>query len=312
MPGGFKQKLDRIAIRLAAQSLAPPCPDPYQGPEAMELVQTAGFLTPPEITPHLSWGPDGAFQFLSTRPTGPSENNHVRGKFYLGSSNWRQRPFVVLVHGWNAEVHYKSILPLVARALNRRGFNAALLQLPYHLQRRPRSRQGSCDFICDNIPGMLRVTRQAIADMHSLLIWARAQGCPTSALWGFSLGAWLIGLHSCHSALADAAVLTTPVSNLERAVNELEFCHPIRAALTVAPVPIRSLNLSSHPLRLSPDAISVMEGEYDLFVPAETYQELAKAWNLRAWVRVPQSHISVLTSPSAMKQSIRWLAERLL
>ena len=168
-----------------------------------------------------------------------------------------------------------------------------------------------CDFICDNIPGMLHATRQALADIHSLLRWARAQGCPATGLWGFSLGAWLAGLHVCHAANQDAAILTTPVSNLERGIAELPFCFPIRAALGVAPVPLGRLNLQSLRPAIQPDRILVSQGLYDLFVPPETYSTLADAWNLSGWEAVAQSHISILASPRTMRGNVAWLKETL-
>jgi hypothetical protein len=99
------------------------------------------------------------------------------------------------------------------------------------------------------------------------------------------------------------------VSNLERAVQELEFCHPIRAALQVAPIDLCALNLQARTPKIAGERILVVQARDDLFVPADTYRELATAWKLPSWAIVPQSHITILVSRKAMRQSIEWLEE---
>jgi hypothetical protein len=91
----------------------------------------------------------------------------------------------------------------------------------------------------------------------------------------------------------------------------LAFCHPIRSGLGGAELDLTRLNLTRNRPKIPPDAIQVVQSEYDLFVPHGTYEDLAHAWSLGGWLREPQGHISVLTSRQAMKRSIRFLRERL-
>jgi pimeloyl-ACP methyl ester carboxylesterase len=307
----WKQRLDQFVISAAARSLPPPCPDPGQCAEAEELARNAELFIPPEIPADITFSPHGdVFHFKSTVSSPSEKNNLVRGRLFRAGEDWQRRPFLLVVHGWNAELHYRRICPLLARGLNRRGMNAALIQLPFHMERRPGGRHA--DFICDNIPGMLNATRQAIADFNALLVWAKQQGCPKTALWGFSLGGWLAGLHLCASAAQDAAVLAIAVSNLERAIRDLEFCHPIRAALGVAPIDASRLNLATLKPRIAPERILLVEAIYDMFVPSETFREVAGAWGISEWKKVPQSHISSLFSPRTMREIMDWLARTLL
>lgn len=307
----FKQFIDQSAINLAAKSLPAGKPHPAKTIAAREQLADANLLRPPIETPQLTRGPNRSFQFRSPIHTGASRNDTVHGKLFLPRKCWAAQPLVILVHGWNAELHYLYILPIIARALNRQGLNAALIELPYHLQRRPREREVMRDFISDDLPGMLLATRQSVADLHALALWAKAQGCPSVAVWGFSLGAWLAGLYICQSALPSAAVLTTPISDLARAIRELTFCHPIRSSLNGTPLDLTPLNLARHRPLLPPSRIQVMQSSYDLFAPSESYRELAEAWKLAAWEKEPQGHISLLTSRRAMNKSISWLAGRL-
>src|SRR5262249_18113798 len=141
-------------------------------------------------------------------------NNFVHGRLFPTDSEWRKKPAVLLAHGWNSEMHYLSVLPSVAHRLNRRGLNALLMELPFHLQRRPGRDEAMTNFISENIPRMLEATAQAVADLNGTLHWLKNQGCPSTALWGFSLGGWLVGQHICASAAQDLAILATPVMDL--------------------------------------------------------------------------------------------------
>lgn len=307
----FKVQADRWAIRTAARLLPRVPPEPVNPAEIMALLSDPCAFVPSEIAPRLEVRKDRSFEFESTVQTSYACNNRVHGKFYAISGEWRKHSSVVLVHGWNAETHYLSILPNVARDLNRRGFNAVLLELPYHLHRRPPRGEKVTNFISENIPRMLEAVRQAVADMNSVVCWLKAEGSPAVALWGYSLGGWLVGLHATASAAQDAAVLMTPVSNLQRAVAELEFCHPIRAALEVNPADLQPLNLGARRPRIDPRQIHLVEARYDQFVPGETYRELASAWKIQTWSVVPQAHISLLVSRKVTQQTIAWLLDHL-
>ena len=307
----LKQAIDRAAINAAAKSLPAGVPSAARVEKACELLSRGDLLEPAGEIARLDRGADGRFQFQSAFQSGIEKNDLAHGRLFLRGEDWATRPMVILVHGWNAELHYLYVLPLAARALNRRGLNAVLMELPFHLHRRPRA--GSMrDFISDDLPGMIDATRQSITDIDSLARWAKAQGCPKIAVWGFSLGAWLAGLYVCKSAVCSAAVLTTPISNMAAAVRDLEFCHPIRTCLDGSKLDLTRLNLTEHRPRISPNAIQVMQSDYDLFAPVKEYEELARAWDLSGWEKVPQGHISVLISRRAMNRSIEWLGRRLL
>ena len=94
-------------------------------------------------------------------------------------------------------------------------------------------------------------------------------------------------------------------------MRNLEFCHSIRACLDGAELNLTRLNLTENRPLISPEAIQVMQSEYDLFAPANEYEELARAWGLTGWEKTAQGHISVLTSRRAMKRSMDWLAQKL-
>jgi dienelactone hydrolase len=303
----LKVHADRLAIRAAAKLLPRIVPEALDPAAVQAILSDPRLFIPPETAPNIELGGDHSFEFDSNVRTCYACNNRVHGKFYPTKGDWRKRPSVILVHGWNAETHYLAVLPNVARDLNKRGFNAAVLELPYHLHRRPPSGEKVTNFISENIPRMIEATNQAIADMNALVHWLKREGSPFVALWGYSLGGWLVGLHLTVSAAQDAAVLMTPVSNLERAVAELEFCHPIRSALEVTPVKLQCLNLGARKLAIEPRRVHLVEARYDQFVPRETYAQLSAAWSLPGWKVVPQGHLSILVSSKITRQTIDWL-----
>lgn len=307
----LKEQIDLWAIRAAAKFLPRIAADPNQRAEVELALTRTDLFVPPETVPVVSLRPDFSFTFKSSVKTPFPKNNTVHGRLFPAGDNWRKRPSVLLVHGWNAEAHYTSVMPRIGRLLASRGINGATMELPYHLHRRPALGEAMTNFISENIPRMLEATSQAVADLNGILCWLKQEGSPGTALWGFSLGGWLTGLHLCRSEAQDAAVLTTPVANLEQAVRELEFCHPIRAALQVAPVDLQSLNLAAGNPRIAPEKILLIEARYDRFVPGETYIALARSWGIKEWPRVAQSHLSILISRRVTSDCVEWLERSL-
>lgn len=308
----LKQWLDRSAIKLATriESASTPPVLPSSNREAASLLSDASLLIPPSAPARPALSADGVFHFPSNITSTSASNNIVRGKLFPVGPN---APVVVFVHGWNAELHYIYGLPRLARRLNKRGIAAIAFELPFHLTRRPRAPGVIRDFISNDLCEMLNGTRQAIADLEAILLWSRQQGARQTAVWGFSLGAWLAGLHLAVSRSVSAAVLTTPISDLKLAVETLPFCFPVRDALARTPAPLERLNLSEHSPLLSPERILVTQAAYDLFAPGHTCQTLAQKWRLPAPSHecVPQSHISILLSRRSMTSAIDWLAAAL-
>jgi dienelactone hydrolase len=307
----LKQRIDLWAIRAAARTLPNRAVRRGQAAEVEQWMRSPSLFVPEERAAEVRVAGDGSFQFVSGFKTGMARNDVAQGRLFRAGANWEKRPAVVLVHGWNAELHYRWVLPGLARALAAAGLNGVLLELPYHLHRRPPRSAPVSDFISEEIPRMLEATAQAIGDINGLVHWLKRCGCPGVGIWGFSLGAWLAGLHACVSGAEDASLLTTPVCQLERAVLELEFCHPIRRALEVVPVDFSPLNLDTRQPKVAPEAIRLVQAEHDLFVPAESYQVLARSWGLKDWQIEPQSHITILLSRRANRAGIEWLASRL-
>ena len=250
------------------------------------------------------------FQFRSAIATPWEENNQVFGKLFKAGPDWRQRPSVVLLHGWNGELGYRLQFPWLARWLTGAGINTAMLELPYHARRKPRVAGAVTNFISHDLLRMTEATRQAIADARAVVAWLAAQGSPAVGVWGISLGAWLGALvASCEPRVA-YAVLMTPVVRMDLAIAELPFCAPVRQSLQGAPLKLDRLNPAALRPRAGAQGILIVESAHDVFVPTHTVEELWEHWGRPEIWRVPHGHISVLGSLPVMRRTVRWIARR--
>jgi hypothetical protein len=107
--------------------------------EAIEFLKGPEFIPAGSEPARMEFEGRRRFRFPTPRPCEDQENNIVYGRLYRCAGRWQERPVIILLDG-NPAVGYHTAFPLIARRLNRGGFNVALWVGPYHLQRRPRRR----------------------------------------------------------------------------------------------------------------------------------------------------------------------------
>jgi dienelactone hydrolase len=310
----FARLLDRWTIRTAAKMMRRLPQPPYcdTGIEAARLLAhpdlLASITTPPG---DFTFADRESFSFSSSVRTPWAENNRVHGRFFPVGEDWRTRPVVLLLHGWNAEACYRLTFPTLAVEFNQLGVNVGMIELPYHSQRRPASAEAVKNFISDNLARMVEATSQAVADAQAFLNWASAQGCPQGGVWGFSLGAWLAGLLATVRPSLGCAVLTTPVCRLDETIQQLEFCDPIRRALIRTPLELSVLSLVHRQPKMAVERILIVEGRHDEFIHGSSVEALCESWKRSERWRVPHGHISILMSRRTMRDTVRWIADRL-
>ena len=279
--------------------------------EAQTLLSQHDFFWPegvPAAQPEFYHPTD--FRFASQLATDAPENNVVWGRFFRAGPEWRQKPSILLVHGWNGELGYLWQFPFLARQLARRGVNAAMLELPYHAHRRPKTIGSIDNFISHDLRVMLSATRQAIADCRALIGWLTEQGSPRVGIWGISLGAWLSGLVSSCEPRTAFTVLMSPVVRLDYAIRDLAFCEPIRQSLAGRAFDVSRLNLVSHRPHPAPENILIIQSIHDLFAKVATIEELWQQWGRPDIWRLPHGHISILMSVPAMLRTVNWVRAR--
>lgn len=251
------------------------------------------------------------FKFASPVQTAVAENNTVYGRLARCGARWRQRPAVILLHGWNDKLNYRYRFPSLTRDLTRRGVNSMVFEMPYHFRRRPARKGPESDFISEDLAHTVEATHQALAEIHAMVAWLQGQGLKRIAIWGFSMGAWLGGLAACYNPSIACAVLVTPVARMDRMVQETAFCQLLRGSLGAKSAEWSKLNLTAHRPLIPKINILLVEAQYDLFVPVDTMEELWQAWDQPEMWRVPHGHITVLGSSGTIKQAVRWLGPRL-
>ena len=279
--------------------------------EAQKVIDSPDFIPAQAEAAKVQFtGPIG-LHFETPRPGAFIENNTVHGRLYRCAGLWQERPTVLLLHGWNDATDHYVRFPRMAAQFNRNGFNAATLEAPFHFQRRPCQLGAWSNFLCPDILRTVEAVRQAVSETRAFAEWLRQQGCPAVGLLGVSLGGWLAGLTVCHDARFSCAVLLVPVASLDRMLEEAPFCCDIRLAWKGRPVEAGKLNLTEVRPAIPRQNILLIEAVHDLFVPAETMEELWRAWDQPEIWRLRHGHISVLAAPGLHGRIIDWMAPRL-
>lgn len=301
--------VDKTIMRMAERMMKGNLSGEGRLAEASALLKHPDFFCDFATAPPLdfTFSKNGKFSFTSTYGNFP-QVNIVRGKLYSLSEAWEKKPTVVLIHGWNGENGARFLFPLIARRLNGADVNAIMFELPFHGSRKPPGNKAAVDFISCDLERMINATRQSIADTRSLVGWLKAQGCPWIGIWGFSLGAWIGGLVACADSRISSAVLLTPITRIDSAIETLPFCEPIRAGLSTGDcLQLEELNLKSHTPKIPPNRILIVKGEYDLFAAGEAVEELWLAWGKPHIKRYRAGHISILFSPFAVGRTTAFI-----
>lgn len=313
MHAAVTKPLDWFTIQLARLSVREADSPDGQARAAETLLHRDGFFGDLAGVPDdLKFFTRRAFRFTSPVASPWRHNNIVHGRFYPVAKHWADRPTVLLLHGWNAEMGYRALFPLLARRLNGVGVNAMMYELPFHSQRKPRrERRGApTNFMSGDLLHVVQAVHQAMIEARALVAWLHAQDCRCVGTWGISLGGWLSGLLACAEPRLNFAVMMTPVARLDRVIAELDFCKPIRRSLRGQKIRLDPLNLVTHRPKLPPENILIVASEHDLFAPIATIEELHQAWGHPTVWRPRHGHISVMMSAPVMERTIGWIAAK--
>ena len=301
----------------------------------LKLEQAVQFLNGPDFIPaesqpaQLDFGFDASgvrFRFPTPRPCEFAENNVVHGRLYRCADAWQERPVIVLLHGGGDFPGHQFGFHLFARRFQRAGFNAAALELPYHFQRRP-CQYGRLDTLCQYGPlisqdylQMAKTYAQAVAEIRSLSGGLLAEGCPTVALAGGSLGAYLAGLTACRDMRLASIVMAIPVARMGGLVSQAEQAggRRVREVMRRRRAAFEALdktpfNLTSTRPAISKENVLLIEGMHDLLASSASI-ELWQSWGQPEIWRLPHGHIStalISLMPGLPGRILSWLTPRL-
>lgn len=225
--------------------------------------------------------------------------NTVKGIFYKNLQN-PQSATALLIHGNGMPNHLWE--ERYASYLLSLGYQAAYLDLPYHMSRRPpkgqrKSLSANLQMTCLNLG-------QGLIDIMDLLNWLKtAMKITKVGTLGTSLGGLLSLLLATRIPL-DFAVALTPLVDLSYLLWEGIPLGGIRDKIKTGGISSRQelasylLPFSPHSYRplISPKKIFLVKGEKDEIVGSQNIEKLIQDWQLVNVLRLPQGHLSTSLS----------------
>jgi hypothetical protein len=136
-------------------------------------------------------GTDGMVQtgnFLQWRSPIKSafpENDEARARLFISESGL-SAPTVIFLHALMSAHDFGYARR--SRKLNRRGWNAALMHLPYHYSCVPRGYFNGDLALTADLPANAETLRQAVIEVRQLMGYFRASGCRNFGLIGTRYG----------------------------------------------------------------------------------------------------------------------------
>jgi pimeloyl-ACP methyl ester carboxylesterase len=254
------------------------------------------------------------FHFKSLVRTPHPENNTVHCRLY--EINGRpDAPAVVVLHGWQMESY--AFFDYYCRFLVRQGFNAALVDLPYHMRRRAHgSHHGQYTFSDDAVL-TLKVMKQSVSDVQCVINWLKSRGAERVGAFGVSYGGMLTGLVGCAAPDLDFMMCVVPPANLfefftntplgrEFAKRNPRMYAEVQQHRDV----FERISIENMTPKMPPEKIFLVMAEYDGMVSPEALDRLWKAWQRPYYERYVHGHLSViLFNPSMSHHMRRWLRD---
>ena len=240
-----------------------------------------------------------------------AENQIARARVFLCARDFRA-PTVIFLHALMSahDAGYRRI----AAYLNRFGWNAALMHLPYHYSRVPRGHFNGGLALTSNLPRNAETLRQAVMEVRQLIQYLRRNGCPDFGMIGTSYGGWVGSLVTFLEREFRFVALLQPIADVEHAIWESPASSMIRKTLLSAGiergVTRRHAHLTS-PLDGQPvcegKRVLIIGGTYDRITPPSVLKRLAQVWPGSRFTLVEQGHFGY----AAMREALRWIEEEI-
>jgi pimeloyl-ACP methyl ester carboxylesterase len=239
------------------------------------------------------------------------ENDTARARVFLSPLGWRS-PTVIFLHALMSasDIGYRRI----AARLNRRGWNAVLMHLPYHYSRVPRGHFNGALALTANLPQNAETLRQAVIEVRQVMDFFRAKSCQEFGVIGTSYGGWVGALVSFLERDFRFVTLLQPIADVEHAIWESPASRTIRRALLGAGIERGAAGRHAHltsPLDGRPACdggrVLIIGGEYDAIAPPSILQVLTEIWPGSRFALVAQGHFGY----AAMREALRLIEDRL-
>jgi dienelactone hydrolase len=246
------------------------------GGEVIDLHWHSGYV------PHEPGGRDAYLQYVE---------NHTAYARLLRHA--QPRPALVCLHGYRAGVHAFEEIAWSARWFYALGLDVALLTLPFHALRAPRSAPGPL-FPSTRVGRTIEGFGQAVWDLRRLLEWLRRKGAPMAGIAGMSLGGYTAALASTVEASLDYAVLFIPLGDLTDVAVEHEALRGEQVPPWITDAGKRALALV-RPLQRAPlvpgHRMLVVAAEGDRITHTATHAQKLAAHFQAPLVTFPGAHL---------------------
>lgn len=281
--------------RHAAAAITPDQLDAY-------LAQWAGvpateFYAARELGVPLPLGapPSGRVVIPSPLSIGEPANDRLIFEFFPAAASW-ERPVMFLLHGLMSAsaIGYRAW----ARKLNREGWHAVFIHLPFHYDRCPAGfLSGELAVSADGARTVGGV-RQAVVEIRTLMRAMHASGVPYFGCWGMSYGGWIGALLAVFEPLVRCALLMEPIVDFQHATWESPATRSLRGHIErggVTRAMVSALDRLVSPVTMrpacDPEYIVLLAAEYDRIATPEVVQQFARSWSCPRYRCYPQGHV---------------------
>ena len=248
----------------------------------------------------------GMLSWSSPIESGFAQNDIARARIFLSSQGW-SAPAVFFLHALMSASDFG--YQRIAHRFNQNGWNAILVQLPYHYTRVPARYVNGALALTSDLIRNAETIRQAVIEIRQLLELCRTRGADRFGLIATSYGGWIGSILLSLEEDFEFAALLQPVVDIEEAIWNSPAALTIRARLRrylIGPgISREHAHLSSpfdqKPL-VDPNRIHLLAGEFDRIVPVKTLERLAETWNLQNVEIVPQGHFGYIAMNRVLRR----------
>lgn len=252
--------------------------------------------------------PEARWRFPTPDPGELEGNNHAGFDLYPCGKGWGEAPTMILAHGWMSvsDFGYK----LWARRLNRVGWNAVFMHLPYHYSRRLPGHLHGEYAINAHLIRVAEGIRQAVLELKVLINLLKQQGCPLVGGWGTSYGGWIMGMAACVEPQMNKLILVEPILDVQEAIWQTPASVTIRRELNklglgpedTAPHMRLCCPSRSRP-HTSGDNILLIAGIWDRIASPEKIRGLQAAWPGAHYAEYKQGHVGYTLMPESFRRA---------
>jgi len=271
---------------LSSHELFFPRPDPVQ-PTCTRVRETLGSAVVDATWPshHVPLHPDVKDAYVAHE-----RNRTAHARLFLAPES---RPVVVAIHGYLGGQYVFEERAFPVRWMLTRGFDVALVVLPFHALRSRTDGAGAPAFPGADPRYTIEGCRQAVHDIRALVGYLRGRGAPSVGVIGMSLGGYMTSLLATLDASLSFAVPIIPLASFadfardQGRLGSGAQAHAQHGAYEDA---LHVVSPFARPSLVSPERVLVLAAAHDRITPMSHAERLAAHFAARLVV-FPGGHL---------------------